>query len=53
MSDKIPLPLILYPKKRVHWVLIVFYIFLAVLFGLGFWIAKGEFFIKILFGILF
>ncbi|WP_264689315.1 hypothetical protein [Moraxella bovis] len=27
MSDKIPLPLILYPKKRVHWVLIVFYIF--------------------------
>lgn len=53
MSDKLPLPLILYPKKRVHWVLIMFYIFVAVLFGLGFWIAKDEFFIKILFGIFF
>lgn len=53
MSYKLPLPLILYPKKRVHWVLILFYIFVAVLFALGFWIAKDEFFIKILFGILF
>lgn len=53
MSDKLPLPLILYPKKRVHWVLIMFYIFVAVLFGLGFWITKDEFFIKILFGIFF
>lgn len=53
MSDKLPLPLILYPKKRVHWVLVVFYIFLAALFGLGFWITKDEYFVKILFGIFF
>lgn len=53
MSDKLPLPLILYPKKRVHWVLIMFYIFVVVLFGLGFWIARDEFFIRILFGIFF